>query len=83
MDWTQIGSAAAVTTLGFYEGWRYFKERRGRRKGLLGNPARCQDHETRLREVEKCTIGINAVLPMIRDDIAEIKESLRDFNQRT
>jgi len=64
--------------------WAYKskKEREARKKGLIGNPARCEDHEKRLRIVEEQVTRFDERSIATQADISEIKNDVKSLLSR-
>jgi hypothetical protein len=56
---------------------RMWKEYHAQKRGLLGNPKRCEDHESRIRETEKTLNGLPSRLTSMEGDISDIKVDVR------
>lgn len=83
MDWTKIAEWTALAVgvvAGMFLGWKEWKERRARAaNGLMPNPTRCEDHETRLREAEKIYNSIVPKITNLEGDITEIKADVKSL----
>ena len=76
IDVGKIAEIGAIVCLGAWQGFREYREYRGRKKfNLAVNPKRCEDHEVRLRGVENILTGFRA-------DIENIKVSVHDISER-
>jgi len=82
MDWTKIAEWTALAVgvvAGMFLGWKEWKERKARSNGLAPNPARCEDHEGRLRKVESACLYMSPQIANIEEDISEIKGDVKQL----
>jgi hypothetical protein len=79
LGFTLVEFATGLVGLGFvlYSSIKMFKEISARRRGLQGNPKRCEDHESRIRETEKVIHGLPSRLTSMEGDISDIKGDVR------
>ena len=77
-NWEAVGAIVAAILFGGYKMVRGLKEWKARKRGLAGNPARCEDHESRLRRVEGIIPDIGKDIAIIKTDISWIKDALKD-----
>ncbi len=79
MPWVKVAEyvALAVGVVGgLFLGWKEWKERKARATGLAPNPTRCEDHEARLRGVEKMCNELGPKISGIETGLSEVKDSL-------
>lgn len=80
MDWVKIVEYTALAVglvAGVFLGYKEWKERKARDRGLSPNPVRCEDHEGRLRKVENVCIEMGPRMEDLEDDITEIKGDVK------
>lgn len=90
MDFQAIGTVAALVLLGGWTGIKEYREYRARKReaqitaelGLSSNPERCQDHENRLREVERSCGEIKTDIAVIRTLVAATATDISDIWKR-
>ena len=77
MDWAEIAKCVALAcgvAAGLFIGWKEWRDkRRAKRTGLMPNPARCEDHEGRIREVEKVCNTVIPKLDGLERDMIEVR----------
>lgn len=85
MDWAKVAEWTALAVgvvAGGFLGWKEWRERKFRsERGLAANPARCDDHETRLRSVESACLYMSPQISGIEKDITEIKDNVQRLVQ--
>ena len=79
---TAIGMVAAIIGLGLWNGYKEYREYRMRKRmDILPNPQRCEDHEQRIRTMERCMAEAGVHFQTIKQDISEIKDMIHDLNR--
>ncbi len=65
----ELASLTGNVIVGGYLGWKGYKERRARKRGVLANPQRCIDHEVKLARIDER-------LGHVEEDIHDIKQRI-------
>jgi len=71
----EIASVVGAGVVGAFMAWKEWKERRARKRGLRGNPARCEDHEKRLRFIEDMSSRYDERIGVLQKTVTRIEES--------
>lgn len=71
----EIGSAVCAGIIGSFLAWREWKEKRAQKRGLRANPARCEDHERRLRFIEDLSSRYDERIRVLQNTVSRIEES--------
>jgi len=90
VDLQAIGTVAALILLGGWTGIKEYREYRARKHearmteelGLSANPERCQDHESRLREVERSCGEIKTDVAVVRTLVGAMATDISDIWKR-
>lgn len=71
----EIASVVGAGIVGAVMAWKEWKERRARKRGLLRNPARCEDHEKRIRLNEEMCFRFDERISVLQKTVSRIEES--------
>jgi hypothetical protein len=76
-----VTASVIVLIIGFNAWEKYHEYRKRKTYGLAANPDRCQDHELRLREMERSCGQIKTDVAVIVEKVGNIEDRLDNIGE--